>query len=40
MPTPAGAPAGTPTDDTLDNTDVDAGCNPDFGPCPTADGGK
>jgi len=40
MPTPAGAPAGTPTDDTLENTDVDAGCNPDFGPCPTADGGK
>jgi C4-dicarboxylate transporter, DctM subunit len=40
MPTPAGAPAGTPTDDTLDTTDVDAGCNPDFGPCPTADGGK
>jgi C4-dicarboxylate transporter, DctM subunit len=38
MPTPAagGAP-GTPTDDTLDNSDFDAGCNPDFGPC---DGGK
>jgi hypothetical protein len=35
MPTPAGTP-GT-TDDTLDNAaDIDAGCNPDFGPC---DGG-
>jgi C4-dicarboxylate transporter, DctM subunit len=40
MPTPAGAPPGATTDDTLDNADVDAGCNPDFGPCPTADGGK
>jgi tripartite ATP-independent transporter DctM subunit len=38
MPAPAtGAPPGTPTDDTLDNSDFDAGCNPDFGPC---DGGK
>jgi hypothetical protein len=33
MPTPAGAAPGT-TDDSLDNTDIDAGCNPDFGPCP------
>jgi C4-dicarboxylate transporter DctM subunit len=38
MPAPAtGAAPGTPTDDTLDNSDFDAGCNPDFGPC---DGGK
>jgi C4-dicarboxylate transporter DctM subunit len=39
MPTPAGAAPGT-TDDSLDNTDIDAGCNPDFGPCPAPDGGK
>jgi tripartite ATP-independent transporter DctM subunit len=32
MPT---APGAAPTtDDTLDTGDVDAGCNPDFGPCP------
>jgi C4-dicarboxylate transporter, DctM subunit len=37
MPAPAGAAPGTTTDDTLDNGDIDAGCNPDFGPCP--DGG-
>ena len=38
MPAPAtGAAPGTPTDDTLDNSDFDAGCNPDFGPC---DGGR
>jgi hypothetical protein len=35
MAAPPGAAPGT-TDDTLDNGDVDAGCNPDFGPC---DGG-
>jgi C4-dicarboxylate transporter, DctM subunit len=34
MPTPAGAASGAPADDTLENADVDAGCNPDFGPCP------
>ena len=40
MPAPAGGAPGTPTDDTLDNSDFDAGCNPDFGPCPpAADGG-
>jgi hypothetical protein len=35
----SGGPA-APTDDTNPDEDVDAGCNPDFGPCPTADGGK
>jgi tripartite ATP-independent transporter DctM subunit len=39
MPTPAGAASAAPTDDTDDAGDIDAGCNPDFGPCPTADGG-
>jgi C4-dicarboxylate transporter DctM subunit len=34
MATPAGAASGAPADDTLENTDIDAGCNPDFGPCP------
>jgi C4-dicarboxylate transporter DctM subunit len=34
MPTPAGAASGAPADDTLENADIDAGCNPDFGPCP------
>jgi tripartite ATP-independent transporter DctM subunit len=37
MAAPAGAAPGATTDDTLDNGDFDAGCNPDFGPC---DGGK
>jgi hypothetical protein len=36
MAAPPGAGPGT-TDDTLDNPDFDAGCNPDFGPC---DAGK
>ena len=41
MPTPAGAAAGATPDDGTDNADadIDAGCNPDFGPCPTADAG-
>jgi TRAP-type C4-dicarboxylate transport system permease large subunit len=37
MPTPAGGEAGA--DDTDNGADIDAGCNPDFGPCPTADAG-
>jgi tripartite ATP-independent transporter DctM subunit len=32
---PAAPGAAPTTDDTLDTGDVDAGCNPDFGPCPT-----
>ena len=40
MPAPAGGAApGATTDDTLDNGDIDAGCNPDFGPCPAPEGG-
>jgi TRAP-type C4-dicarboxylate transport system permease large subunit len=39
MPSAGGGAA--PTDDTADGlVDFDAGCNPDFGPCPTVDGGK
>ncbi len=38
MVAPAGGTAGT-TDETVDNPDFDAGCNPDFGPCPGPDGG-
>ena len=37
MPTPVGGEAGA--DDTDNGADIDAGCNPDFGPCPTADAG-
>ena len=39
MPTPAGAAAGATPDDGTDDAGVDIGCNPDFGPCPTADAG-
>ncbi len=39
MPAPAGGAPGTTTDDSVDNSDIDAGCNPDFGPCPGPDGG-
>jgi C4-dicarboxylate transporter, DctM subunit len=37
MPTPAGG--GAANDETEENPDFDAGCNPDFGPCPAPDGG-
>jgi C4-dicarboxylate transporter, DctM subunit len=37
LATPLEAPA---AGDNQDNADIDAGCNPDFGPCPTPEGGK
>ncbi len=43
LATPVGSPATTAGDDAgdnQDNADIDAGCNPDFGPCPTPEGGK
>jgi C4-dicarboxylate transporter DctM subunit len=40
MPTPAGGAPGATTDDTQDQGDIDADCNPDFGPCPSPEGGS
>jgi len=38
LATPIEAPGAA--GDNQDNADIDAGCNPDFGPCPTPEGGK